>query len=130
MRNAALPRDLTTSTMRLVPQPLPMRSFWRSRRRVAVPPPAPAALPAATLRRDHAPRGVLPDHPTDNHPVLVHDYSLSAVDLRSRLPLDVCGHYCLHSDHHGSMLRGSRVRVVSCRREPGGLYAIGAEICR
>ena len=86
--------------------------------------------PAATLRREHAHHGAVSGHPTAEHPVLVQDFSISAVDLRSRLPLDVCGHYRLHSDAHGLMLRGSRVRVVSCRREPGGLYAVGAEICR
>ncbi len=87
--------------------------------------------PAAILRRVHAqgPSDVSA-HPTPEHPVLVHDFSISAVDLRSRLPLCVCGHYDLHSTAHGPMLRGSRVRVVSCRREAGGLYAIGAEICR
>jgi hypothetical protein len=112
-------------------RPLPLRSFWRSRRRRAAAPPVQAVAPPATLRRVHAHRcGDVSGHPTPEHPVLVHDFSLSAVELRSRLPLDVCGHYDLHSENHGLMLRGSRVRVTSCRREPGGLYAIGAEICR
>ena len=128
MRNAALPRDLTLSAVpHSPPRPLPLRSFWRTRRRRAAAP-HPVA-PPATLRRVHR-AGDVSGHPTPDHPVLVHDHTLSAVDLRSRLPLCVCGHYDLHSDSHGPLFRGSRVRVVSCRREPGGLYAIGAEICR
>lgn len=130
MRNAALPRDLTLSATASVPaRPLPLRSFWRSRRhRQAAPSPvAPAS--AGMLRRVHG-HGPVPAHPTPDHPVLIHDHSLSAVDLRSRLPLCVCGHYDLHSENHGPMFQGSRVRVTACRREPGGLYAIDAEICR
>ena len=123
MRNAALPRELTATTP---PPRRPARPFWRARQ----PAPAPHVLPPAVLRREHAHRGEVSGHPASEHPVLVHDFSLSTVDLRSRLPLDVCGHYSLHSESHGPMLRGSRVRVVSCRREPGGLYAVGAEICR
>ncbi len=132
MRNAALPRDLTHSAVPA--RPLPLRSFWRSRRRAAAAPAAPAvpaAAPPATLRRVHAAAASdVPAHPTPDHPVLIADFSISAVDLRSRLPLCVCGHYDLHSENHGPMFRGSRVRVVSCRREAGGLYAVGAEICR
>ena len=126
MRNAALPRELTVTPA----APVATRRFWRNRRR-AVQSTVPAAPPpAAVLRRESAHPGRLSHHPTAEHPVLVHDFSMAAVDLRSRLPLDVCGHYRLHSDAHGPMLRGSRVRVVSCQRQPCGLYAIGAEICR
>jgi hypothetical protein len=122
---------MTLSAAETTPaRPMPFRSFWRSRRRrvAALPPPV---EPAATLRRVHGHwASDVTGHPTPDHPVLVHDHSLSAVELRSRLPLCVCGHYDLHSDHHGPLFRGSRVRVTSCRREPTGLYAVGAEICR
>ncbi len=128
MRNAALPRDLTLSAADTTPA-RPMPSFWRSRRRRVSAPPV--AAPAATLRRVHARwTSDVSGHPTPDHPVLVHDHSLSAVELRSRLPLCVCGHYDLHSDNHGPLFQGSRMRVTSCRREPTGLYAIAAEICR
>ena len=62
--------------------------------------------------------------------VLVHDLTLDVIGLRARRPLDICSHYRIECDDRNLLLRSSKVRVTSCRRDADGMYDINTEVCR